>query len=76
MLHIYLKHWQFGSRRELWISFHRVDSILYITLNMKQHFCQVGVTFRDISLGYYLATHVFNNVENRVNFVGMRVYDF
>ena len=76
MLHIYLKHCQFGSRRELWISFHRVDSILYITLNMKQLFCQVGVTFRYISLGYYLATHVVNNVENRVNFVGMRVYDF
>lgn len=37
---------------------------------------QIGILFRNISVGYYLATYVFNNVEHRVNFVRMRVGDF
>lgn len=37
---------------------------------------QVGITFRNISLECYLATHAFDSVENRVNFVGMSVYYF
>lgn len=34
-----------------------------------------GIIFRNISLGYYLATYTFNNVENKVNLVELRVYD-
>lgn len=37
---------------------------------------QVEILFRNIPLGYYLATYVFNNVEHGVKFVGMRVNDF
>ena len=37
---------------------------------------QIRIIFRNISLGYYLATCVFNNVDHGVSFVGMRVGDF
>lgn len=37
---------------------------------------QVGIIFRIVSVGHYLATQASNNIEFRVNFVGMRVDDF
>lgn len=34
-----------------------------------------GIIFRNIFLGYYLVIYIFNNVENKVNLVELRVYD-